>query len=540
MPTLNASTTLTLPAGQALLFRAGSGRGGAIADPGGRSARFLIGADDTRIGPWTTAVSVDVLIFSGSVDYIVDLSGDDQYDQSTALVNALMLSGSGLTAGGNSLTAVQAAQVRAGMRLKQFGLKLNTVELSDDVPTVTLGTAGAASTISGGLHVHLRKVTASVYDTETDPQIEIVGCPQGVGIVDAGDCLRGDYLTGGLAQARRWLPGIRVVYSSDEIEVGIRAFGNSAYRVWVNGKPTSDSFTSLTMTASSRYWLKLAFGSAKSREVQVEFVGDIDIRGVVIKPTATLMKPASRRPRLSFFGDSLTAGAIGIGPKESCAAIASELLGCENWNLSIGGSGVFAGSPINTRIATDVASVQPDILVFWANQNDRATNTMQAIADQTALDIRAIKAASPDTVILLVGSSNQDGDATDANGEILDGLLRGVATAEGAHFISVRDPLDVLSSTAAFSAAEANIVGDLRSYNGFVWRCIVAKSGGAAWSRTNWRSTAVLNGTGRVGTETGFGNRDLLIGASDNVHGLLAWHQVFGQFFAQRIYQALG
>ncbi len=414
-----------------------------------------------------------------------------------------------------------------------------TAAISQDIPTVTLGTAGAAPTISGGIPYHLRRLGA-VYDTSGDPQIEIVGCPQGEGLVDATDTLRGDFLTNGASQARRWTPSPRIMYGGTQLEAGYRALGTTmSFMVYVDGLPVANAPFDFSTTAAARYWLNLTFPTARPREIRIEPQGDAGFRGFIVEPTRNVQRVKTRRPTISFFGDSLLGGANGITGFNTAAGIAARYLGFDNVNLSIGGSGVFGTAAMQTRIPTDVAGVQPDVLVYWANQNDRAGNTPAAIATQTEIDLLNIERVSPLSELFLIGSSNQSGDATDPNGETLDALLRDVARRMNVNFISVRDPYDQLATVPPFNQAEANIVGDVRSINGFVWRCIVAKAANVAFSRTNWRSTALMNGTGRVGTPTGDGNRDILIGATDNIHGLQEWHNLFGAFFAQRIYDAL-
>ena len=75
MPILSTSTTLSLPAGQAFVFEAGSGAGTAVADPGGRNAKYSIGPQTTTVGPFPVAVSVGVTISSGTILYEIDEDG---------------------------------------------------------------------------------------------------------------------------------------------------------------------------------------------------------------------------------------------------------------------------------------------------------------------------------------------------------------------------------------------------------------------------------------------------------------------------------
>ena len=77
MPAIATTTTLSLTAGQALVFEPSAGSGTAVADPGGRASSFVLGGLRQTIGPWPVAVSVLVTVNSGSLYYEVDADGAD-------------------------------------------------------------------------------------------------------------------------------------------------------------------------------------------------------------------------------------------------------------------------------------------------------------------------------------------------------------------------------------------------------------------------------------------------------------------------------
>lgn len=108
MPTITTTTTIDLPAGKALAFAVSAGVGEAVADPDGRGARFVLGPQPVYIGPWSTAVRVDVRVSSGELVYQVDDDGQQGVDVS----GALTLTPSGLTKGGVALTSSERGAVR--------------------------------------------------------------------------------------------------------------------------------------------------------------------------------------------------------------------------------------------------------------------------------------------------------------------------------------------------------------------------------------------------------------------------------------------
>jgi Polysaccharide deacetylase len=72
MATITTNTTITVPAGALLLFKAG-GIARAIDDAGNV---YQIGLNDMTMGPYAKAQTVEVLVTSGSIEYMVDAQGD--------------------------------------------------------------------------------------------------------------------------------------------------------------------------------------------------------------------------------------------------------------------------------------------------------------------------------------------------------------------------------------------------------------------------------------------------------------------------------
>lgn len=71
MPTISTKTTIAVPAGALLMFKAG-GSGRAIDDAGNV---YIIGLSDMQMGPYSKAQTVEVQITSGSITYAVEADG---------------------------------------------------------------------------------------------------------------------------------------------------------------------------------------------------------------------------------------------------------------------------------------------------------------------------------------------------------------------------------------------------------------------------------------------------------------------------------
>jgi hypothetical protein len=72
MSIISTNTTITVPAGALLLFKAG-GIARAIDDAGNV---YQIGLNDMIMGPYVKSQTVEVLVTSGSIEYVVDTDGD--------------------------------------------------------------------------------------------------------------------------------------------------------------------------------------------------------------------------------------------------------------------------------------------------------------------------------------------------------------------------------------------------------------------------------------------------------------------------------
>lgn len=408
-----------------------------------------------------------------------------------------------------------------------------------DTPTITLSAPAAATSITNGVRISPRRLDSTFIDVDGDGNFEILGVPSGKLLITSGDCCRPDLLTGGSAQAARWSPRFRIGYYGTKIEFYFRApAATLRYRVRVNGVIVAgaDSLVSTVATAGQRYRLILEFPSAASRVIEAE-VEDPEFGGVWVEPTAGVFRPVSHRPKILALGDSITAGANGLGRNDTWVRWVGEYLDAEWFNAGIGGSGWINAPAYDTRVG-DVTSAAADVILLFGAQNDMSGNTAAQIKEAARTTTEAIIAANPKALCIIFGPWN-----TTQNNDLIrtqtEQALRELAGELQVPYVSIRDPLDLYPDTSTWAPSTAYKAGDYYAYNGFVWDVIVDHTSGASTpDATKARCTSIINGTGRVGAETGVGNSDQFI-SSDAVHPTQPFSPYFGRYIATRISEAI-
>jgi len=153
-------------------------------------------------------------------------------------------------------------------------------------------------------------------------------------------------------------------------------------------------------------------------------------------------------PLVSFIGDSWTRG-NGATDLVGYAYLTGRELGWAHRVLGVGGSGyVLGGSddlPFDERILPAVAG-NPDVVVIQGTINERITSTRElkpAVVDTLT---RLVRAAGPDTEVVVVGASHVPG-LPDADVDRVNDVVRAEAARQGLLFVDVvaegwSDPTD--------------------------------------------------------------------------------------------------
>lgn len=416
-------------------------------------------------------------------------------------------------------------------------------EVSPLAPTITLSAAGAATSIASGVLIAPKRKSTLLIDTQNDPSFEYVGVRPNKLAVSSTDLSYADFLTGGSSQARRdaWRP--RFNFVGQVFEARFRMRGTSFnYRIWVNGKPLSLAYTTLAVTTSQRYFLKVDFGSVVQVDIELD-VNDIEFGGIVIGPTDTLTKPTMSRRVFMGFGDSITSGALGIAPGDCWPTWAARTLNMAWNNTGIGGSGYLSnianGSEFNKRLAPDIVSQPPDVLVVFGGFNDVSGNTPAVIKAQVTSDLQYLKDNLPTTCIVVIGNwVRSNNDIASASMIDTDNAIKDAAISVGVPFFSLYDPENLRSTTNPWTATTLYQVGDVVIESNVIYKCITQHTSTASFDATKFKQVAFVTGTGRSGTPATNGNADIIVN-TDGIHVTALGHKILGQHFASLVTRAL-
>lgn len=420
----------------------------------------------------------------------------------------------------------------------------DSTAISPLTPTITDSRSVTAPVSFTGVRIKPIPAPGTTWvDIARDPHFEIIGAAENIiSTNSSSDMCRPLHLTGGASQAARWRPRWRFWHTGRHIGFYWRSPGNNlTYRLYVNGLPIgSTSFQSLAgVSSATRGVLEFDFGSFGTRLMEMEIV-DPEFGGVYIEPTGSITRPTDSRLLMVGSGDSHTGGANGVNHADTWVRIAADILHCDWANQGIGGSGFLnvsgAGTTapeFRTRVAPDIVTLQPDMVIHCGGWNDFASTSV-AIGAEALQVYQALRAALPDAILIAGGPwVNSHNLSTLLDGH--DAAMRVAAQAAGFDgYISFRDPLRLKDSTSAWTASTAYAVGDVRVQNGFAQTCIVAHTSTGTFDQTKWRSTAVVTGTGRVGATVGDGNADIVV-SSDTVHSTAIGHSIKGAFIAGEV-----
>jgi lysophospholipase L1-like esterase len=150
---------------------------------------------------------------------------------------------------------------------------------------------------------------------------------------------------------------------------------------------------------------------------------------------------------VSFIGDSWTEG-TGASDEAGYAYVTGRMLGWTHRVLGVGGSGYVqpgSGAPFDERVLPAVSG-DPDVVVIQGSVNERNTPVDQlAPAVAGTLD-RLVRAAGPDTAVLVLGASYVPG-ADDEDVDRVNDVVRAEAARQGVPFVDVAaenwtDPAD--------------------------------------------------------------------------------------------------
>jgi lysophospholipase L1-like esterase len=153
-------------------------------------------------------------------------------------------------------------------------------------------------------------------------------------------------------------------------------------------------------------------------------------------------------PLVSFIGDSWTDG-TGATDKVGYAYLTGRQLGWAHRVLGVGGSGYVRGGagnvPFDERILPAVSG-NPDVVVIQGSINERSTPSPELAAAVADTLNRLVRAAGPDTAVVVLGASHVPGVPVEYVDKVND-VVRAEAAQRGLPFVDVAaevwsDPAD--------------------------------------------------------------------------------------------------
>ncbi|WP_431800295.1 GDSL-type esterase/lipase family protein [Microbacterium kunmingense] len=313
--------------------------------------------------------------------------------------------------------------------------------------------------------------------------------------------------------------------------------GSTPFWVWVDGAPITA--TPSTIASANGYYSLFTFGSAKRRRITIYAAGNNAWRALRFPVTGVVSTPPPRI-KVGFVGDSFYAGsdATYTPVMLTMANIAGRMLGANFSVQGVGGSGYVAGADTfgGTDRVARVAATNPDLIIISGSVNDDATGGASADAPSIAARATAVQAAAtaayaayasscPGVPIIVFGPQPTDHTQTiSANRAAQNAAVRAAALA-APNVIGYVDMIGTANGTAppAWTSGGSYAEGALVTYKGSVWRYTnngtagnygaPDSAQGLRWQLVTW----VYTGTGRVGSTTGDGTRDVML-YSDTIH----------------------
>ncbi|OZD78700.1 hypothetical protein CH260_02530 [Rhodococcus sp. 05-2256-B2] len=149
-------------------------------------------------------------------------------------------------------------------------------------------------------------------------------------------------------------------------------------------------------------------------------------------------------PVVAFLGDSYSKGIGASSNGQRWTTLVSAAMGWSELNLAEGGSGyttTYLGQKTDYAIKLDVvAAAQPDIVVVSGGRNDYEAGTASVTGAVASSLFAAIKAAAPNTEVLV---TSPIWDATEPPADfptLIDGVKAATASAE-ARYLDIGEPL---------------------------------------------------------------------------------------------------
>jgi len=350
-------------------------------------------------------------------------------------------------------------------------------------PTITQGTVGGASQISGSYNV-----------PNTDAVFTYLGSRSAAFINGYTVCDAVRPSTGATSGGTGW--AVTFLHDGTEFEIKMQSSsGNANYNVLVDGQYVVARASYKTQAAGGGTFRdRFVFGSRAPRHITIEMYSGMRFGGIEVDPTGRLIKAPVSPLRMVVVGDSLGEGSTQARPCGGYAWIAGRhMLGIADiWSASAGATGYVAtagGTKLKYRDRlAEVIALAPDIVLIQSSINDAGSEA--SAVTEAGLCFAALRAGLPAAVLIGTGVLNMHGTNSG-----YDTIGAGVQAALAA----LSGPTAYIANTQSGASTGAG-------------------TGSGQWA---W-------GTGNTGATTGTGNADLYCdtdGTHPNAagHDYLAW-----------------
>jgi hypothetical protein len=321
--------------------------------------------------------------------------------------------------------------------------------------------------------------------------------------------------------------------------------GSMPYQIFVNGVPVTATPSTIAVTASTDYYVKLTFSGSARRRIEF-FAAHSGSWYEVRCALADVIAQAPRKPVVAFVGDSFWDSSSGTLDLQTGNFMLARMLGVECFSQSHGGTGyTVAGSfdkfGDSSRVSA-VSAANPELIVLQGSVNDDGATGIQTAA---AACFAAYATACPNAKLIVFGPPPTDATSTlSANRQTNNAAVRAAAIA-APNVLAFHDMIGNATSTpAAFATFQTYADGTLLSSLGSVWK---VSNGGASYAggpvvpggaAMFALQTYVYTGTGKVGSTASDGNRDTLL-YSDGIHPMPEASAAFAAIEAAAIWNDL-
>jgi lysophospholipase L1-like esterase len=234
------------------------------------------------------------------------------------------------------------------------------------------------------------------------------------------------------------------VAGTANIEFQVYARRNAAWTITVDGHPSSDVPQTDSALAEGTNLIRFALPNAGEHAIRFQ-MNNLSLGKIFADPGSNAEPWPVSGPRVFFLGDSLTQG----GPQSTGGELGSWIwkfsgqCGFDDvWDGGIGGTGSIATgtdglwADYATRVATDVAPAEPDIVFITSYYGDRNSSP----ADIAAAFTRAVEDARalPSRPSVIVTGTYDPLGVNNAPYRDIDAALLAACTALGVPYIEPR------------------------------------------------------------------------------------------------------